>query len=161
VVTFTKNDIADNADPHGVTWTAAYSKANAALAKLSNTEKVGIVTGQGWQKGPCVGNTKAVSKVGLPSLCLQDGPVGVRYAMGITVLPAGVHAASTWDPELMHQRGLALGQEAKGLGIHIQLGPVAGPLGKIPHGGRNWEGSLIHATEMSKRLRLSTIRILS
>ncbi|KAF2424833.1 glycoside hydrolase family 3 protein [Tothia fuscella] len=127
-------------DPKGITWSAAYSKATTALAKLSNPEKVGIVTGQGWQKGPCVGNTKAVSKIGLPSLCLQDGPVGVRYAMGVTVFPAGVHAASTWDVELMRERGLALGQEARGLGIHVQLGPVAGPLGKIPGGGRNWEG---------------------
>lgn len=25
------------------------------------------------------------------------------------------------------------GQEAKALGIHVQLGPVAGALGKIPH----------------------------
>jgi beta-glucosidase len=40
----------------------------------------------------------------------------------------------------MYKRGYALGAEAKGLGVHIQLGPVAGPLGKIPHGGRNWEG---------------------
>lgn len=35
---------------------------------------------------------------------------------------------------------LGLGQEAKGLGVHVLLGPVAGPLGKIPTGGRNWEG---------------------
>lgn len=33
-----------------------------------------------------------------------------------------------------------VGQEAKGLGVHVLLGPVSGPLGKIPTGGRNWEG---------------------
>jgi hypothetical protein len=132
--------IATHTDPQGITWEAAYSKADVSLARLTNSDKVGIVTGQGWQKGPCVGNTKAVPKIGLPSLCLQDGPVGIRYAMGVTVFPAGVHTASTWDVDLMHKRGLALGTEAKGLGIHVQLGPVAGPLGKIPGGGRNWEG---------------------
>lgn len=26
------------------------------------------------------------------------------------------------------------------MGVHVQLGPVAGPLGKIPNAGRNWEG---------------------
>jgi beta-glucosidase len=40
----------------------------------------------------------------------------------------------------MYQRGHALGEEARGLGVHVQLGPVAGPLGKIPTSGRNWEG---------------------
>jgi beta-glucosidase len=33
-----------------------------------------------------------------------------------------------------------LGQEAKAKGIHVMLGPVAGPLGKFPGGGRGWEG---------------------
>jgi hypothetical protein len=53
------------------TWDAAYTKATAALAKLSQSEKIGIVTGVGWSKGPCVGNTKAASSIGYPSLCLQ------------------------------------------------------------------------------------------
>ncbi|KAF2205249.1 hypothetical protein GQ43DRAFT_446133 [Delitschia confertaspora ATCC 74209] len=121
-------------------WASAYSKANAALAKLSNTDKIGIVTGTGWQGGNCVGNTKAVGSIGYPSLCLQDGPLGVRYVQGVTAFPAGVQAASTWDTALINQRGNFLGAEAKALGVHVQLGPVAGPLGKIPTGGRNWEG---------------------
>lgn len=33
-----------------------------------------------------------------------------------------------------------IGAESKALGVHNQLGPVAGPLGKIPVAGRNWEG---------------------
>jgi beta-glucosidase len=40
----------------------------------------------------------------------------------------------------MNQRGAALGEEAKTLGIHVQRGPGTGPSGKIPTGGRNWEG---------------------
>jgi beta-glucosidase len=27
---------------------------------------------------------------------------------------------------------VVIGAEAKALGVHVQLGPVAGPLGKIP-----------------------------
>jgi beta-glucosidase len=33
-----------------------------------------------------------------------------------------------------------MAQEHKGKGVTIQLGPVAGPLGRSPEGGRNWEG---------------------
>jgi beta-glucosidase len=53
------------------TWDDAYTKATAALAKLSASDKIGIVTGTGWQGGNCVGNTKAASSIGYPSLCLQ------------------------------------------------------------------------------------------
>lgn len=123
-----------------VDWTAAYTKATSALAQLNQTEKVGIVTGVGWGNGPCVGNTYAVPRIGYPSLCLQDGPLGVRYAANVSAFPAGIQAAATWDRELIYQRGLALGKEAKGLGVNVQLGPVSGALGKIPEAGRNWEG---------------------
>ena len=33
-----------------------------------------------------------------------------------------------------------MGHEFKGKGSHIALGPVVGPLGRSPFGGRNWEG---------------------
>ncbi|KAF1847527.1 glycoside hydrolase family 3 protein [Cucurbitaria berberidis CBS 394.84] len=121
-------------------WDDAYTKATAALAKLSQNDKIGIVTGVGWQGGNCVGNTKAASSIGYPSLCLQDGPLGVRYVQGVTAFAAGIHAASTWDVNLVRERGAFLGAESKQLGVHVQLGPSAGPLGKFAQGGRNWEG---------------------
>jgi beta-glucosidase len=40
----------------------------------------------------------------------------------------------------MYARGAALGAEARGKGVNVQLGPVVGPLGRKPRGGRNWEG---------------------
>jgi beta-glucosidase len=40
----------------------------------------------------------------------------------------------------MHQRGIYMAEEFKGKGSHVILGPVAGPLGRSPYGGRNWEG---------------------
>jgi beta-glucosidase len=57
-------------------WAAAYTKAEAALAKLTQAEKINLVTGVGWEKGPCVGNIAALSAIGFPSLCLQDSPLG-------------------------------------------------------------------------------------
>ncbi|KAK2614825.1 hypothetical protein N8I77_001623 [Diaporthe amygdali] len=121
-------------------WSAAYAKANASLAKLSLQEKVNIVTGVGWDKGPCVGNTLAISSINYPQLCLQDSPLGIRFGKASTAFTPGIQAASTWDIDLIRQRGQFMGAEAKGAGVHVQLGPVAGPLGKIAQGGRNWEG---------------------
>ncbi|KAI0110716.1 glycoside hydrolase family 3 protein [Hypoxylon sp. NC0597] len=121
-------------------WAAAYTKANASLAKLSQNDKINIVTGVGWNKGPCVGNTAAASSIGYPQLCLQDGPLGVRYASGVNAFVPGIQAASTWDRALIRERGQFIAEETKGCGVHVLLGPVAGPLGKNPTGGRNWEG---------------------
>lgn len=70
----------------------------------------------------------------------EDGPLGIRYVKGVTAFSAGIHAASTWDIDLIRERGSFMGNEAKQLGVHVQLGPVAGALGKFAKGGRNWEG---------------------
>lgn len=126
--------------PQASDWDEAYTKAETALAILSSQDKINIVTGVGWDKGPCVGNTPAINSIGYPQLCLQDGPLGVRFGTGITAFTPGIQVASTWDRDLMKQRGEFMGTEAKGCGVHVQLGPSCGPLGKIPNGGRNWEG---------------------
>jgi beta-glucosidase len=39
----------------------------------------------------------------------------------------------------MRARGLALGQEFKGKGVNIALGPMMN-MGRVAQGGRNWEG---------------------
>ncbi|GFF78400.1 probable beta-glucosidase L [Aspergillus lentulus] len=124
----------------GSNWDQAYSRAKDALQKLNQTEKVGLVTGVKWMGGPCVGNTYKPASIDYPSLCLQDSPLGIRFANPVTAFPAGINAGATWDTQLLYARGAAMGAEAKGLGVHVQLGPVAGPLGKNPNGGRNWEG---------------------
>ena len=57
-----------------------------------------------------------------------------------SVFPAGVNVAATFDRGLAYARGAAMGAEHRGKGVDVQLGPVAGPLGRSPEGGRNWEG---------------------
>lgn len=78
--------------------------------------------------------------MGFNGLCLHDGPLAIREAVYASVFPAGITAAASWDRELIYQRGIYLAEEFKGKGSHIILGPVAGPLGRTPYGGRNWEG---------------------
>ncbi|KAG7138834.1 Beta-glucosidase cel3A like protein [Verticillium longisporum] len=110
------------AQTNNAAWDAAYAKAEAALEKLTQEEKIGIVTGIGWNQapnGPCIGNTSPVS---------------------ITAFTPAVQAASTWDVELIRQRGAYLAAEFKGTGVNVILGPAPGALGKNAEGGRNWEG---------------------
>ncbi|KAL3481343.1 glycosyl hydrolase family 3 N terminal domain-containing protein [Aspergillus californicus] len=99
-----------------------------------------MVTGVTWEGGPCVGNTYAPESIPYPSLCLQDGPLSIRFANPVTVFPAGINAGATWDRELIRARGAAMSAEARALGVNVQLGPGCGALGKIPAAGRNWEG---------------------
>jgi beta-glucosidase-like glycosyl hydrolase len=90
--------------------------------------------------GLCVGNTAPASSAGFPSLCLQDGPLGIRFADHSTAFPAGLTIGATWNRDLMQQRGAAHGKEARLKGINVLLGPSMGPLGRNPAAGRNWEG---------------------
>ena len=87
-----------------------------------------------------MGNTGSALRVGIPQLCLQDGPLGIRNSDHNTAFPAGITVGATWDKDLMRARGVALGEEFRGKGINVHLGPSVGALGRKPRGGRNWEG---------------------
>ncbi|KAJ6552874.1 beta-glucosidase [Mycena capillaripes] len=113
-------------------WAAAYVKATAAVQKMSLQDKVNLATGVGWENGHCVGNTPAISSIAFPGLCLEDSPVGVRDADLVSMFPA-------FNRTLMNQRGVAMGQEFKGKGVHVGLGPMMN-LMRAPAAGRNWEG---------------------
>ncbi|KAL3477228.1 putative beta-glucosidase E [Aspergillus californicus] len=121
-------------------WAESYKKASALVEQMTLIEKVNITTGTGWQMGMCVGNTGPANLVHFPSLCLQDGPLGIRFADHISAFPAGITTGATWNRDLMRQRGSAIGLEARLKGVNVILGPSMGPLGMMPAGGRNWEG---------------------
>lgn len=90
--------------------------------------------------GICVGNTGAVERLGIPSLCFADAPDGIRGQEFVSSFPAGFHVAATFDEDLMYKYGIALGEEYYAKGVNVALGPVAGPMGRVARGGRNWEG---------------------
>ncbi|KAH9904540.1 glycosyl hydrolase family 3 N terminal domain-containing protein [Xylariomycetidae sp. FL2044] len=120
-------------------WDEAYAKARDFVAQLTLVEKVNLTTGTGNQADLCTGNTGSVPRLGFRHLCLQDGPVGVRYTDLNSAFPGGITAAATWSRDLIRRRGKALGEEFRDKGIDVQLGPVVGPLGRDPAGGRNFE----------------------
>ncbi|KAG9234442.1 putative beta-glucosidase A [Amylocarpus encephaloides] len=121
-------------------WADVYAQAKDFVSQLTLLEKVNITTGVGWASERCVGNVGSVPRLGLRSLCLQDSPVGIRFTDYNSVFSSGQTVAATFDRNLMYARGYAMGKEMKDKGITVQLGPVAGPIGRAPAGGRNWEG---------------------
>ncbi|RDL40714.1 putative beta-glucosidase 1 [Venustampulla echinocandica] len=121
-------------------WSAAYAKAKDFVSQLTLLEKVNLTTGVGWEGEQCVGQAGSIPRLGLRSMCMQDAPVGVRSTDYNSVFSSGQTVAATFDRGLFYARGHAMGAEHKAKGVTVQLGPVAGPLGRAPEGGRNWEG---------------------
>ncbi|MCJ1241663.1 hypothetical protein MMC14_009669 [Varicellaria rhodocarpa] len=121
-------------------WADAYVKARTFVSQLTLLEKVNLTTGVGWEGERCVGQNGAIPRLGFRSLCMQDSPLGVRDTDYNSAFPAGVNAAATFSRGLAYARGQAMGAEHRLKGVDVQLGPVAGPLGRAPEGGRNWEG---------------------
>ncbi|KAI0321104.1 beta-glucosidase [Amylostereum chailletii] len=106
---------------------------------MSLEDKVNMGTGIGTDRGNCVGNTPAIESIKFPGLCLQDSPLGVRYADFVSAFPPAINVAATFNRTLMRQRGVALGEEFRGKGVHVALGPMMNIV-RSPAAGRNWEG---------------------
>lgn len=89
---------------------------------------------------------------------MQDSPLGIRFGKNtsfkvkyekntngdladyVSAFPAGGTVAAAWDRGLWYERGFQMGTEFRLKGVDVALGPVVGPLGRAPAGGRNWEG---------------------
>ncbi|KUI64454.1 putative beta-glucosidase F [Cytospora mali] len=114
-------------------WSDSVQKAKALVDTMTLAEKANITAGTGIYMG-------SAPRVGFPQLCIQDSALGVRETDNITAFPPGITTGATWDKTLMYQRGVAIGQEFKGKGCNVYLGPTVGPLGRKPRDGRSWEG---------------------
>lgn len=56
----------------------------AFVAQTTLEEQVGLMTGVGWSVGPrprCVGDIAPIERLSWPGLCLEDSPLGVRFAV--------------------------------------------------------------------------------
>src|SRR6266568_2347471 len=85
----------------------------------------------------------ALDRIGLRSVVMSDGPVGVRgtqwsAADPSVALPSPTALAATWDPHLARSAGRLLGQEARRKGVHVLLAPTVN-LHRSPLGGRHFE----------------------
>ncbi|KAJ7119502.1 glycoside hydrolase family 3 protein [Mycena epipterygia] len=122
-------------------WASAYQEAKNKIAGFSLEEKANVSTGVGWMAGRCVGNIPAIGVNGTkwPGLCLEDSPLGIRFADFVTAFPTGINTAATFNRKLIRRRGLFMGREHVGKGVNVALGPMMN-IGRNAQGGRNWEG---------------------
>ncbi|MFD3720621.1 glycoside hydrolase family 3 protein [Streptomyces sp. NPDC058674] len=109
----------------------------AALGTLDLDTKARLLAGQDMWSLP------AVPEIGLGSLVMSDGPVGVRGVRWTAddpsvALPSPTAVAAAWDPALARRAGRLLAQEARRKGVHVLLAPTVN-LHRSPLGGRHFE----------------------
>ncbi|MFJ9208579.1 glycoside hydrolase family 3 protein [Streptomyces sp. NPDC102264] len=116
---------------------AREAAVEAALGKLDLDAKARLLAGQDMWSLP------ALPEIGLASLVMSDGPIGVRGVRWTAddpsvALPSPTALAASWDPELARRAGRLLAQEARRKGVHVLLAPTVN-LHRSPLGGRHFE----------------------
>ncbi len=133
-------------------------RANDLLSLLTMDEKIHLLKGSGIKSamglGPsdegvrgAVGTIVPISRLGIPTLYLSDGPAGLRInptrkndekTYYCTAFPIGSLLASTWNVDLVEKVGDAMGNEVLEYGLDVILGPGAN-IHRSPLCGRNFE----------------------
>lgn len=122
----------------------AVNDSTTLVSQLTLVEKAALLSGENtWQ-------TRAIERLGIPAVWMSDGPHGVRKQIGsadhlgingsepATCFPTAATVANSWDEELATEIGVALGREARSLGVHVLLGPGLN-IKRSPLGGRSFE----------------------
>jgi beta-glucosidase len=109
----------------------------ALIVRLTLEEKVRLLTGRdAWSLHP-------LPSIGLRSLVLSDGPVGVRgdtwdERSPSVNFPSPTAVAASWDRSLVRSVGYGLGSEERRKGVDVILAPTIN-LQRTPYGGRHFE----------------------
>ena len=125
---------------------SAEERVKDLLSRMSLEEKVDMLAGAGWME------TKANARLGIPSIKMADGPMGVRSWAGSSAItntqptpvlstsfPSSAAMGAAWNPELVEQEGKAIAQQTKAHGRDMILAPTVN-INRIPLWGRNFEG---------------------
>ena len=114
------------------------------VSKMDLEEKIAYVTGDGFW------HTRGIPRLGIAPVYMTDGPHGVRAIVdttkssdfaGIvptTCFPTASLLGSSFDPGLIREMGLALGEEARRNAVSVLLGPGVN-IKRSPLCGRNFE----------------------
>src|SRR5216684_1906382 len=107
-------------------------RVDSILSKMTLAEKIEIIGG--------INDfyTRPIPRLGIPSLRMSDGPLGVHDYGPTTAYPAGIALAASWDPELAKRVGTAMGKDARARGVHFILAPGMN-IYRAPMCGRNFE----------------------
>lgn len=103
---------------------------NQLISQMTLAEKIDMIGGTGF-------GTKPLPRLGIPSLEMVDGPVGVR-GLPATAFPSGISMGATFNQQLIHDVADTIAQEARYFGKNVLLGPTVN-LSRHPFGGRNFE----------------------
>ena len=120
----------------------------ALIGQMTLEEKVSMVNGESGKDPegvPYVGYIAGVKRLSIPSLAMQNGGSGAGGSFGLhrrkvpaTAFPVAAAQASTWNRDLLHKMGIAIGLETKARGRDVLLGPMINIV-RVPEGGRNFE----------------------
>ena len=113
------------------------------IREMTVEEKAALVSGTDFMY------TNPIPRLGIPSLCMSDGPHGLRKQIGggdngvsmsepATVFPTAAATASSWDPQVTRRMGEAIARECRHYGVHTLLGPGVN-IKRNPLCGRNFE----------------------
>lgn len=114
------------------------------LNQLTLEEKAALLSGKS------VWETRAISRLQIPSIFCSDGPHGIRKQAGAgdhlglnaslpaTCFPTAAAIANSWDEALGMEIGKALGEEALAQDVQVLLGPGLN-IKRSPLCGRNFE----------------------
>ncbi|MBQ7389652.1 MAG: glycoside hydrolase family 3 C-terminal domain-containing protein [Clostridia bacterium] len=112
------------------------------IKEMTLEEKAAIVAGTDFMY------TNPIPRLGIESIRMSDGPHGLRVQREdvddtgnsdpATCFPTAVTLASTFNPDLAHEMGVAIGNEARHYGIDVVLGPGTN-IKRNPLAGRNFE----------------------
>ncbi len=113
------------------------SRVGQVVAALTLDEKIRLV--HGVPGTAYAGYVPGIPRLCIPALTLHDGPGGVADGLaGVTQLPAPVAIAATWDTSLARAYGAVIGEEERGKGANVNLGPTVNIV-RDPRWGRAFE----------------------
>jgi beta-glucosidase len=107
-------------------------RVNALLERMTLEEKITLIGGMNDLY------TRPLPRLGIRSLRMSDGPMGVHDYGPTTAYPAGIALAASWDTDLARRVGVSMGRDARARGVHIVLAPGLN-IYRAPMNGRNFE----------------------
>jgi beta-glucosidase len=107
-------------------------RVDSILSQMTIDEKIDIIGG--------INDfyTRPIPRLGIPSLRMSDGPMGVHDYGLTTAYPAGIALAASWDVDLAQRFGTEIGKDARARGVNFILGPGMN-IYRAPMNGRNFE----------------------
>jgi len=113
------------------------------LKDMTLEEKAALLSGADFM------GTNPIARLGIPALCMADGPHGLRKQLKdadngsgrsepATAFPTASMTACGWNPANMEKMGSAIADECRAANVHVLLGPGVN-IKRNPRCGRNFE----------------------